>query len=134
MRVVGVDFGGSRIGIAVGHAGHGITTARPPIAATGSLKRDAVSIAALAAAEEADAVVIGIPENSEDGTMARICRILAEHVREAGIVVYTVDESFSTHEAEESLRRTELKASGRRKRRDGESARIILERFFNEQG
>ncbi|HMS53865.1 MAG TPA: Holliday junction resolvase RuvX [Fimbriimonadaceae bacterium] len=131
MRVIGVDLGKARIGVAVGVVEFGVATPRPNLIASGSLKDDAVALTEMARREEADGFVIGIPEN-DDPKMARACRLLAGHLLEAGYRVFEVDESFSTVEAENALRQTDLKASGRRKLRDGESARIILERFFDE--
>jgi putative holliday junction resolvase len=133
--MLGVDFGGTRIGIAVGESASGITTARKNLPASGTLKRDAEAIRDLAQREEAEAVIVGLPLN-EDGSpskMANICQQLAERIRETGINVFTVDESLSSVEAERYLSGGTLKASQRRKLRDGEAARLILERFFNEQ-
>jgi putative transcription antitermination factor YqgF len=132
VRVLGVDWGAARIGLAVGESEFGITTARPPILASGTLAIDAGAIAELAKREQVDAVAVGTP-NHEDGRMAGICAKLADRIREHNLDVYMVDESWSTREAEDALRTTDLRAKGRRKRRDGESARIILERFFDEQ-
>lgn len=136
MRVLGVDFGFARIGLAVGESEHGITSMRPPIAASGKLADDAAKIAALAKREEAEVVVVGLPyeEDGTAGRMVRVCLQLADRLQEQGCTVATVDESGSTHAAEANLRQqSELKASQRRKMRDAEAARIILERFFDEQ-
>ncbi|HZH98095.1 MAG TPA: RuvX/YqgF family protein, partial [Fimbriimonadaceae bacterium] len=66
MRALGVDFGGARIGIAVGESDAGITTARKNLSATGALKSDAAAIANLATSEQAEAIVVGLPLG-EDG-------------------------------------------------------------------
>lgn len=131
MRVIGVDLGKARIGLAVGEVEHGVATPRPNMSASGSLKRDAQALGDMAIREQADGFVVGVPTH-EDDRMARACRLLAELLATSGFRVFEVDESFSTHEAETALRQTDLKASGRRKLRDGEAARIILERFFDE--
>jgi len=133
LRALGIDFGSKRIGVAVGVSEPMVTTARPPLTPTGTLAKDAAAIVALAQKEEADAVVVGIPENPDDPRMANVCRKLAESIRALGLNVAEVDEAMSSVEAEANLLETELTAAGRRKLRDGEAARIILERYFEAQ-
>ncbi|HEY0868309.1 MAG TPA: Holliday junction resolvase RuvX [Fimbriimonas sp.] len=134
MRVLGIDFGFKRIGVAVGETGAGVASARPPLEAAGALKRDAERISLLARREEADAIVVGLPlEKGVEGRMARICRTLGEHLASLGERVEFVDESLSSVEAEATLRGDDLKASQRRKLRDGEAARLILERYMHEE-
>ena len=101
--------------------------------ASGTLKRDAEAISLLAKREEVDAVVLGLPieESGEEGRMARICRTLAEHISGNGIVVHLVDESMTSVQADGALRQDGLKASQRRKLRDGEAAALILERYLD---
>lgn len=133
MRVLGVDWGSARIGIAVGESEFKVATARQPLKASGKLQTDAQAIVALANKESAEAVVVGLPyeEDGTAGKMVRLCTMLAEQITLQGCTVFTVDESGSTHAAESNLRLNEdLKASERRKQRDGEAACIILDRFF----
>lgn len=132
MRVLGVDFGGARIGIAVGEMEHGVTTARPALVAAGSLAGDAESIASRAKDEDADAVIVGVPVNPADTRMERICRQLAARLREHGLAVHEIDEAFTSAEADAKLLGAGLKASKRKRLHDGEAARLIIERFFNE--
>lgn len=135
MRLMGVDYGFRRIGIAFAESAHGIATPRPPIAASGSLKRDAERLVDLAKIEQADAVVIGLPIEADgvEGRMARICRTLAEHVAAMGPPAHLVDERLTSVQADAHLREEDLKASQRRRRKDGEAARLILERFIHER-
>ena len=137
LRVLGVDFGFARIGLAVGESSHHISSSRPNIAAGGKLDADVQAIVKLAQAEECEAIVVGIPyeEDGSEGRMARICLDLASRIAAQGWKVATVSEQGSTHAAEKNLRQQkELKASQRRKLRDGEAARLIVERFFDEEG
>jgi len=135
MRLLGIDFGFKRIGVAVAETEFGIVTARPPFAASGALKNDAAAIVKLAKREEVAAVVIGLPveESGEEGRMARICRMLGSHIEGNGMPVHLVDESMTSIQADDSLREEGLKASQRRKLRDGEAAALILERYLHEQ-
>lgn len=134
MRLLGVDFGFARIGIAVAETEFGIVSARPALAASGTLKKDAKALADFAKKEQADQLVLGLPlEDGEEGKMARICRTLADAIRAHGVPVVFVDETLSSVQAERSLRDDGLKASQRRKLKDGEAARLILERYMHER-
>ncbi len=134
MRLLGVDYGFKRIGLAVTDSSIGLPATRPAATSQGSLKKDAAQIAALAKKEAADAVVLGLPVEAEgEGRMARICRTLAGHLQDDhGVQVFLVDESLTSVAAEDLLFSTGMKASQRKKLRDGEAAAQILERYLNE--
>lgn len=133
MRVLAVDFGGKRIGVAVGETEFDIITPRPALVATGTLKSDAALISQAARIEDVDRIVLGVPVNDEDSRMERICRKLGELIAEQGWAVDLVDEAFTSEEADAELRTYGLKASERRKQRDGEAARLIYHRWMFEQ-
>lgn len=133
MRAMGVDFGSKRIGLAVGDAEHGIASPCGLLTSSGTLLKDAEAIGAVGRREQADLLVVGLPLEL-DGThspMSRVCGQLAAKLQAIGWDVRTVDESFSSIEAEEGL--VYDRASQRRKRRDGAAACVILERFFRGQ-
>ncbi len=132
MRLLGVDFGMVRIGLAIGESEHELATPRAPLSASGKLKTDAAAIAAVVKKEQVDTVVVGLPieEDGVEGKMARITRLLAGHLQDLGLTVSLVDERMTSVEAETGLRQLHLKASERRKLRDGEAASLILERFM----
>lgn len=131
MRVLGVDFGRKRIGIAVGESGAEVASPRPTLAASGSLEKDARAIADLARNEEASLVVVGVPGEYEgDDRQDRVCRILAEEIAKLGLQIALVDESLTSIEAQIEMRGAGVKAAGRRRRVDSEAACRILERHF----
>lgn len=130
MRLVGVDFGARRIGIAMGETEVKIATARPPMIASGKLATDAQNLVNFMREEQAAAIVLGVPEHEYDERMAKICRRLGDEMVKLGAVVHFVDESFTSVEADSALKTTNLTAAGRRKLRDGEAACQILERYF----
>ncbi len=131
-----MDLGAARIGIATGETEPHIAVGRKTLRASGTLQKDAEAVILEAKTEEADAIVVGVPtQHDEDASrQTQICERFAGILRELGAVVYTVDESLSTVEAESELHQVGKKAAARRKVRDAESARIILERFFVEHG
>lgn len=128
-----VDFGFRRIGLAVGETEFGIANTRPTIEATGTLQKDAVNLTAIARKEEAEAIVLGLPveESGNEGKMARIARMLAGHMSDLGATVHLVDEGLTSVLAESAMKDQGLKLSERDKKRDGEAARLIFERFVN---
>lgn len=136
MRVLGVDWGTKRIGLAVGETDLRIATARPFVVATGSLRKDSQAIFELARKEQAEAVVVGLPltEDNEPSPLAKIGMKLAGHLSELGMKVYTVNEALTSIEAEGRLKEAGVRAARRKDRRDGQSAAVILERFFDEEG
>lgn len=134
MRVVGVDFGKKRIGLAVGEKAHKIATARSSIAASGTLALDADAIVAFAVQEQAELVVLGLPLgfDGEETKASGIIRRLAEFLEKKGMKIAFVDEAFSTVETHDDLKAMGYSAADRKKIIDGESARLILVRYFGE--
>jgi putative Holliday junction resolvase len=132
MRLLAVDFGSKRIGIAVGDSGPQLAAPRPNLAASGTLARDAEAIEAKMRVEGAEAVVIGLPLGAEGEAtaMSRICEKLALALEARGIIVHRIDESLTSRSSLDTMRDAGLKGSERRKRRDGEAACRILERFW----
>jgi len=132
-----VDFGFKRIGLAIAEAEHGVISPRPFLEASGKLASDAERLIEMARAEQVDRIVLGMPlEDGEEGRMARICRTLAGHIRGGGFPVDLVDETLTSVEADARIlgsSEVRLRASQRRKLKDGEAARLILERYLSDE-
>ena len=131
MRLLGVDFGGTRIGLATADDQFGLPSPLPPLAASGTLAKDAAAIAQIAAKQEATLAVVGLPlnEDGSDSKMARICRMLGTQIEAQGLSVAYVDESFTSARSEEALGAMGMKASQIRRQVDGEAAARILVRY-----
>ena len=126
-----VDFGGAKIGLAVGDTSTGVASPRPNLAASGTLATDARAIDAKARSEEAQLVILGLPLDASGETkMSRVCRQLGALVAGHGLTVDYVDESLTSHGAETDMLAAGLKGSQRRKLVDGEAACRILERYL----
>ena len=132
MRLLGVDLGTKRIGIALGESMPQVVSPRPALEASGKLATDALAVSALGKREAAEAIVIGLPVELDgtEGRMARVMRQFGALIAAEGWRVEFVDESFTSVEAETTLLAADLKGSERRKRRDGEAACRILERYL----
>lgn len=109
----------------LGIAGHALRTLR-----RSGNARDAKTVAGIVAELEAGAVVVGLPEGSEEeGRIRGFVAVLREHLR---CPVHTVDEAGTTVEAEQILLEADL---GRRRRKrvvDRLAAARILERYLRE--
>jgi len=127
-RFIGLDHGSRRVGVAVGNSETGVAFARPALRAS-----DPAAVLALARAEGADAVVLGLPRNMDgsEGPQAATVRRFGERLRALGLSVEYQDERLSSWEAER-----DLAAAGRRPdRRSGEldsaAARLILQDYLD---
>ena len=99
MRVVGVDLGTRRVGVAVSDDGGRLATAHTVLERTGDDDADRVSLAAVISALEPDAVVVGLPL-SLDGTVgvaARWAQVEAERLAAVlDVPLHLHDERLST--------------------------------------
>lgn len=134
MRVLGLDLGSKRIGVAVSDRSGTIATPLTVIARTKSVSQDYAAIAALAREEEAAAIVVGLPLNMDGsaGAAARNARIEAERLATVvGMPVFVHDERRSTVEADRVLMERNMNAQSRRKVVDKVAAAVILQSWLD---
>ena len=129
-RVMGVDFGEARTGLAVSDASRFLASAIGNIKG-GGLEKTAEAIVAAAAEQGAVAVVIGLPVNMNgtEGPRAERCRRLAELVGERApqLAIALLDERMTTMAASRFLNETDTRGKKRRGVIDTLSAEIILQ-------
>jgi putative Holliday junction resolvase len=133
-RIVGIDLGARRIGVAVSDA-LGLTAQPHSTLARRGGVRDLEAIGAVVASQGAVAVVLGLPLDPEgaEGVAARSARVFAERLRAfLSVPVEMVDESFSTVEAEEVLLAADLSRARRRQVVDRVAAAVILQRWLDQ--
>ncbi len=131
-RLIGLDHGARRIGVAVADTETGQAFARPAIRRR-SLAADAALIAELVAAERADLIIIGLPLRMDgtEGDQAARARAFGDALAAVGAPIAYSDERLTTWEAGEQLAR-----EGRRPRRrsgelDSTAARLILQQYLD---
>lgn len=132
-RVLGIDLGSRRIGVAVSDALGLTAQPRTTIARKGGL-RDLDAIAAVAKEAGADRIVLGLPidPQGQEGPAAQRTRVFADKLRAAvGLPVELVDESFSTVEAEEVLLAADVSRAKRKQVIDKLAAAVILQRWLD---
>jgi len=133
LRLIGIDFGDARIGIATSDTDETLATAQETIKVSG-IKDALEKVSARIEELGGEKIIIGLPKNM-DGSLSfraeRTCRF-AEMLREkTGLEVVFVDERLSTVEAYQYLNITDYKSRKRRSIIDALSAQIILQSFLD---
>ena len=133
MRLLGLDIGDVRIGVAVCDS---LEIAAFPVGVVrrvGSLKRDVVAVAALAVEQEAEGIVVGLPLslNGDIGPQAIKTQGFAKALANSLFVpIVFWDESLSSVEAEEILIAQGVSRAKRRGKIDQTAAALILESYL----
>ena len=131
-RVIGLDHGTRRIGVAIADAETGMAFARPAIQRR-NLDHDLALVGELCTSEGVTRVVIGLPLNMDgtEGPQAALVRTFGDRLTAIGLDVVYEDERLSSWEAAERLAEV-----GRRARRgsgelDATAARVILQQYLD---
>jgi len=131
LKVLAIDYGTKRCGIAVGDCDLGIAHPLTTLINDGRLIKNLKDILSLRGTEE---VIIGLPLNA-DGTVSSIAKkaIRFAHIvsHELGIQVKMVDERFTTDMAKNILVEEGISAAKRKKKVDKISASLILQLYFS---
>lgn len=131
-RLLGIDYGRVRIGVAVcdelgiSIRGLGFIPRKDDLTA-------ARTVAALAAREAVTGIVIGLPLHAHGAAGANVRWVrafTAQLAKVCSLPVHEVDERYSSSEAEEQLR-DEGKWPAKRGDVDARSAAILLRRWLN---
>jgi len=134
-RVLGIDLGSRRIGLAVTD-GLGLTAQPRATVARHGGARDIETIATALRECGADRIVLGLPLDPEggEGPAARRARAFAGKLSAAlHLPVELVDESFSTVEAEAVLLAADVSRARRKQVVDKLAAAVILQRWLDQQ-
>jgi putative Holliday junction resolvase len=138
VRIVGIDLGERRIGIAVSDATE--TLARPlKTISRGTSDAAAVellteTIAQLAGEEAVGSVVVGLPkrlDGSPNLQTPRVEKMVAMLTRQLTIPVVTQDERLSSHEADVRLKIREKDWRRRKAKLDAAAAAVILQDYLD---
>lgn len=119
MRVMGIDLGTRRIGLAISDEGGRLATPAGTLERSADRESDHARLAAAAAELGAEEVVVGLPLSLSGGTgpAARAALEEVEALRTAlGVPVHTQDERFTTVTAAQALREARGGRAGRGRR------------------
>lgn len=134
-RLLGVDIGEVRIGIAISDRTGTVCTPLTTLDARG-VPEDQERIAELAAENEAKGIVVGLPINMDGshGPAARRAQAFCRFLRSVtDLPVFTHDERLTSHEAEARLRAAGVQPSRNKGSIDAAAAALILESYLASQ-
>ncbi|BCW98006.1 MAG: putative pre-16S rRNA nuclease [Armatimonadota bacterium] len=133
MRVLAVDLGSVRTGLAVSDELGILASPLPPLRRTESIRKDARAIAETAERLKAQKIVVGLPVGLDgtEGPAATMAREMAERIsRYTRIPVVLHDERWTTVEAAERLREAGLDSRRARQIVDSQAAAVLLESYL----
>jgi putative Holliday junction resolvase len=136
VRVLGIDLGSKRIGVAVSDRTGTIASPLTVLQRSGSVARDHQVIAKLVVEEEAEAVVVGLPLNM-NGTMGPAATAAVAEAKAlatvVGVPVHTSDERRTTVTADRAMMEAGMGALARRKVVDKVAAAVLLQHWLDGQ-
>jgi len=133
MRVLALDVGDKRIGVAISDPSQVLARGLKVIQ-RGSRQEDFVAVARLVEEYEVERVVVGYPR-SLDGTAGeqaeKVERYAAGLAEVLTVPVLLWDERFSTVSAERLMREAGLRGKRKRERIDAVAAAVILQAYLD---
>jgi putative Holliday junction resolvase len=135
MRVMALDLGELRIGVALSDETETLASALTTLRAVGP-RKDAQAIAELVREHEAGAVVVGLPRRL-DGTLgpqaAKVLAFVDRLRRSLRVPIVARDERLTSVAADERLAEAGVKRHARKDRIDRASAVLILQEYLDEK-
>ena len=132
MRIMAIDYGDARTGVAVSDAA-GMLTGYTTVIHSRQAERVAEELATIAAERQVDELVMGFPRNMDgtEGPRAELYRAFAALVEEqTGMGVRLWDERRTTIEAHQILHASGKKMKAHKKDVDAVAASLILEGYL----
>ena len=134
MRVVGLDLGGRRIGVAVSDASGTVATPHSVLERCGDTATDHATIAAVVDELGAERVVVGLPL-SLDGTVGPAASAVRDEIAALAVAlpvpVEAHDERLTTVTAQRALTAQKVRARDRRRVVDKVAAAVILQSWLD---
>jgi putative Holliday junction resolvase len=133
MRVLGIDYGRVRVGLALSDE-DGILAS--PLPALARSRRDIDEIARLIRERDVARVVVGLPllMDGTRGTMAEEACAFANRVaQKTNLPVDLLDERWTSSEAERAMLEGNLSRRRRKELRDGLAAVLVLQAYLARQ-
>ena len=133
MRILGVDYGDSRVGLAVSDEMHVLASPLPPLQ-TGSMRKTIDEVAKIARETGAAVIVVGLPlnMNGTEGPQAGKVRAFGSKLGEvSGAEIVYKDERLTTVQAHRAFDQAGVSKSRRSRLVDSVSAQIILQSYLD---
>ncbi|MCX6934892.1 MAG: Holliday junction resolvase RuvX [Verrucomicrobia bacterium] len=132
-RILGIDFGTVRIGLALSDS-TGILASPLPFLENKSPKQVASALAELVKTHEIERLIVGLPRNMDGsyGPSAQRVREFITHIQiQLTAPIETIDERLTTAQASKELSGFGLSQKELRKKVDSSSACLILQQFLD---
>ena len=126
-RIIGIDWGARRIGVAVSDDTRNFVFVRPTIN-LGADDEAAAIVARVASDECARGIVVGLPlypDGAESDTTKMVREFINALSQKTDLPIVTVEENLTSVSAQESMGRVRVRDI--KEKLDSESARVILE-------
>lgn len=136
MRILGIDYGRKRIGLAVSDETETLASPLPVHRRQRTLNHDLWTLKRLIASKGIARIVIGLPLNMDgsQGEMANEALAFAEQLGAmTGVEVEPSDERRTSAEAERVLVQGDVSRKKRRELRDGLAAVLILQSYLDQR-
>ena len=127
-RILGIDWGLRRIGVAVSDATRDFVFVRDAIVLPRGADNHAARVAELAAQENVAGIVVGLPlypDGAESDTTKQVYDFIKDLATKTDLPICTIEENLTSAVAQESMGRVRVRDL--KERLDSESARVILE-------
>ncbi|MDG2300431.1 MAG: Holliday junction resolvase RuvX [Acidimicrobiales bacterium] len=134
MRVLGIDIGSKKVGLAISNKEMSVATPLSVILRNSNIAQDHEEIKDIAQEWEVELLVVGLPRSLDGGIGPAAESILQEikHLRKnTGIPVETYDERFTTVTAQQVLREQGVSEKNQRNLIDQVAASIILQAWLD---
>lgn len=138
-RLLGVDFGDKRTGIAISDERRTVASGICQIS-VGGMQKTAIAVADIAKERGVSGVIVGLPVNMDGSHGPRavhaekFARLLGEQLEDANIPVALIDERMTTMAASRYLNETDTRGQKRKGVIDTLSAQIILQNSLDKLG
>lgn len=131
-RVLGLDYGTVRLGVAISDPTGTVVRPLPPLPAK---DRQALlkQVAALCLAQGVGELVLGLPRhmNGSEGESAKLTRAFGEALaKRTGLTVHYLDERLTTAAVQRTLLEADVSRADRKGKVDGLAAALILETWL----
>lgn len=130
MKILALDFGNKRIGLAIGDSDIGVAAARYFLPNDGDTLETLVK---LIKSERVKKILIGLPRGLQQETeQTKLTREFANELdAKISIPIEFIDERFTSRIAESNLQTAEIDSRKQKNLVDSEAARIILQEYLD---
>ena len=134
MRVIGIDLGSKRIGIALSDSDLTVATPLDVVERSGNVEKDHIAILKITDEWEVQKIIVGLPV-SLDGTLGPSAQSVMDEIKMlrgvTDIPIETHDERYTTVTAEQILLQQNVKRDRKKRVIDKVAAAIILQGWID---